>query len=175
MSAKVAQLVGNEWKAYSSAGMKLRLVGVSDASVGNITGSFWKQEHYGGPHEFSSLFTFHFYALEKEMATHSSALAWRILGTEEPGGLPSMGLHRVGHDQSDLAAAAANLLKVKSEVAQSCLTLCDSMDCRTMAYQAPPSMGFSISFSRGSSWPRDWTPVSCIAGRRFTVWAMREF
>ena len=40
MSAKVAQLVGNEWKAYSSAGMKLRLVGVSDASVGNITGSF---------------------------------------------------------------------------------------------------------------------------------------
>ena len=43
-------------------------------------------------------FTFHFHALEKEMATHSSVLAWRILGTEEPGGLPSMGLHRVGHD-----------------------------------------------------------------------------
>ena len=36
--------------------------------------------------------------LEKEMATHSSVLAWRIPGTEEPGGLPSMGLHRVGHD-----------------------------------------------------------------------------
>ena len=46
--------------------------------------------------EFS--FTFHFHALEKEMATHSSVLAWRIPGTEEPGGLPSMGLHRVGHD-----------------------------------------------------------------------------
>ena len=46
-------------------------------------------------------------ALEKEMATHSSILAWRITGTEEPGGLPSMGSHRVGHDQSDLAAAAA--------------------------------------------------------------------
>ena len=43
-------------------------------------------------------FTFHFHALEKEMATHSSVLAWRIPGTEEPGGLPSMGLHRVGHD-----------------------------------------------------------------------------
>ena len=42
--------------------------------------------------------TFHFHALEKEMATHSSVLAWRIPGTEEPGGLPSMGSHRVGHD-----------------------------------------------------------------------------
>ena len=52
-------------------------------------------------------FTFHFHALEKEMATHSSVLAWRIPGTVEPGGLPSMGSHRVGHDCSDLAAAAA--------------------------------------------------------------------
>ena len=52
-------------------------------------------------------FTFHFHALEKEMATHSSILAWRIPGMEEPGGLPSMGSHRVGHDWSNLAAAAA--------------------------------------------------------------------
>ena len=52
-------------------------------------------------------FTFHFHALEKEMATHSSVLAWRIPGKGEPGGLTSMGSHRVGHDQSDLAAAAA--------------------------------------------------------------------
>jgi len=52
-------------------------------------------------------FTFHFHALEKEMATHSSVLAWRIPGMAEPGGLPSMGSHRVGHDWSDLAAAAA--------------------------------------------------------------------
>ena len=43
-------------------------------------------------------FTFHFHALEKEMATHSSVLAWRIQGTGEPGGLPSAGLHRVRHD-----------------------------------------------------------------------------
>ena len=42
--------------------------------------------------------TFHFHALENEMATHSSVLAWRISGTGEPGGLPSMGSHRVGHD-----------------------------------------------------------------------------
>ena len=46
----------------------------------------------------SFTFTFHFNALEKEMATYSSVLAWRIPGTEEPGGLPSMGSHRVGHD-----------------------------------------------------------------------------
>ena len=51
-------------------------------------------------------FTFHFHALEKEMATHSSVLAWRIPGMGEPGGLPSMGSHRVGHDWSTLAAAA---------------------------------------------------------------------
>ena len=49
-------------------------------------------------------FTFHFHALEKEMATHSSVLAWRIPGTGEPGGLPSMGSHRVGPD----AAAACS-------------------------------------------------------------------
>ena len=48
-------------------------------------------------------FTFHFHALEKETATHSSVLAWRIPGTGEPGGLPSIGSHRVGHDLSDLA------------------------------------------------------------------------
>ena len=48
--------------------------------------------------------TFHFHALEKEMATHSSVLAWRIPGTGEPGGLPSVGSQRVGHDWSDLAA-----------------------------------------------------------------------
>ena len=52
-------------------------------------------------------FTFHFPALEKEMATHSSVLAWRIPGTGEPGGLRSMGSHRVRHNWSDLAAAAA--------------------------------------------------------------------
>ena len=52
-------------------------------------------------------FTFHFHALEKEMTTHSSVLAWRIPGTVELSGLPSMGSHRIGHDWSDLAAAAA--------------------------------------------------------------------
>ena len=54
-------------------------------------------------------FTFYFHALEKEMATHSSVLAWRIPGTGEPGGLTSMGSHKVGHDWSNLAAAAGIL------------------------------------------------------------------
>ena len=52
-------------------------------------------------------FTFHFHALEKEVATHSSVLAWRITGMGEPDGLPSMGSHRVGHDWSDLATTRA--------------------------------------------------------------------
>ena len=55
-------------------------------------------------------FIFHFHALEKEIATHSSILAWRIPETGEPDGLPSMGSHRVGHDWSDLAAAAENII-----------------------------------------------------------------
>ena len=58
-------------------------------------------------HDWATSPSFHFHALEKEMATHSSVLAWRIPGTGEPGGPPSMGSHRVGHDWSALAAAAA--------------------------------------------------------------------
>ena len=58
-------------------------------------------------HDFSDFtFTFHFRALEKEMATHPIVLAWRIPGMGEPGGLPCMGSHRVEHDWSDLAVAA---------------------------------------------------------------------
>ena len=53
-------------------------------------------------------FPFHFHALE-EMTTHSSVLAWRIPGMGEPGGLPSVGSHRVGHDWSDIAAAAGQV------------------------------------------------------------------
>ena len=61
-------------------------------------------------------FTFHSHASEKEMATHSSVLAWRIPGTGEPGGLPSVGLHRVGHDCSDLAAAGFKRLLLGRKV-----------------------------------------------------------
>ena len=60
-------------------------------------------------------FTFHFHALEKEMATHSNVLAWRVPGTGEPHGLPSMRSLRVGHNWSDLAAAvAARTFNVRS-------------------------------------------------------------
>ena len=72
----------------------------------------------------TSLSTFHFHALEKEMATHSSVVAWRIRGTEEPSGLQSTGSHRVGHDWSDLAAAAAAAKRgVYTVVISTCLQL----------------------------------------------------
>ena len=61
-------------------------------------------------------FTLHLHALEKEMATHSSVLAWRIPGTGEPDELPSMGSHRVGYDWRNLAAAAAAAAEYKSAV-----------------------------------------------------------
>ena len=64
----------------------------------------WGREESDTLSDFT--FTFYFHALEKEMATRSRVLAWRIPGTGEPGGLSSMGPHRVGHDGSDLAAEA---------------------------------------------------------------------
>ena len=76
-----------------------------------MDGGAWKAAVHGvaeGQTRLSNFpFTFHFHALEEEMATHSSVLGWRIPGTGEPGGLPSMGSHRVRHDWSDLAIAIA--------------------------------------------------------------------
>ena len=67
-----------------------------------MEGRAWQAAVHGVAESWTRLsdltFTFHFDALEKEMATHSSVLAWRILGTGEPGGLQSMGSHRLGHD-----------------------------------------------------------------------------
>ena len=82
-------------------------------------------------------FTFHFHALEKNMATHSSVLAWRIPGTGEPGGLPSMGSHRVGHDWSDLAAAA--------EIAQTHIHWVDYAIQPSHPLSSPSSPAFSHS------------------------------
>ena len=73
-------------------------------------GAWWAAIHgiAKSPIQLSDFtFTFHFHALEKEMGTHSSVLAWRIPGTGEPDGLPTMGLQRVRDDWSDLATAAA--------------------------------------------------------------------
>ena len=76
-----------------------------------MDGGAWKAAVHGVTEGWTRLsdftFTFHFHALEKELATHSSVLAWRIPGTGEPGGLPSMGWHRVWHGWSDLAVAVA--------------------------------------------------------------------
>ena len=70
--------------------------------------------HLWGRTESDTTERLHFHALEKEMATQSSVLVWRIPGTVEPGGLQSMGSHRVGHDWSDLAAAVAAFLSIHS-------------------------------------------------------------
>ena len=75
-----------------------------------MDGGVWWAAVHGVPKSWARLsdftLTFHFHALEKEMATHSSVLAWRIPGTEGPGGLPSMGSHGVGHNWSGLTAVA---------------------------------------------------------------------
>ena len=83
-----------------------------------MDGGAWKAAVHGVTKSRTQLnfpFTFHFPALEKEMATDSSVLACRIPGTGEPGGLPSMGSHRVGHDWSDLAAAFTIIHSVFNE------------------------------------------------------------
>ena len=81
-----------------------------------MDGGTWKAAVHGvaeGQTRLSNFtFTFHFHALEKETATHSSVLAWRIPATGEPGGLPSMESHRVGFDWSDLAGTPSLLIYV---------------------------------------------------------------
>ena len=85
-----------------------------------MDGGAWKAAVHGVAEGQTSLsnftFTFHFHALEKEAATHSSVLAWRIPGTGEPGGLLSIGSHRVRHDRSNLAAAAAATFQSHKEI-----------------------------------------------------------
>ena len=101
-------------------------------------GAWWAAVHgvAKGQTQLSNFtFIFHFHALKKEMATHSNVLAWRIPGTEEPGGLPSMGSHRVGHNWRDLAAAAA------------AFQLCGVLNC----------------FFSYEMWTQSLTPWSCTA------------
>ena len=118
--------------------------------------------------------------LEKETATHSSTLAWKIPWMEEPGRLQSMELQRVGHDWVTsfslfYITRSNNLHKVKVKVAQSCLTLCDPMSYTVNGIlQARILEWVAFPFSRGSSQPRGRTQVSSIAGRFFTSWTIRE-
>ena len=119
--------------------------------------------------------------LEKEMATHSRVHTWRIPGTGEPGGLLSMGSHRVGHDWSDLAAAAAAVPSYVAVLFLSCVWLfCNPMDCNPPGSsvhgisQARLLEWVVISFSRASYWTWDWTHVSCIDRQILYYWVTWE-
>ena len=118
-------------------------------------GAWWAAVHGVAQNETQLKRLACMHELEKEMATHSSILPWRILGTEEPGGLPSMGSHRVRHDCSDLAATAAADTQF---VVLLCMCVCmcllshsvlsDFCDPWTVALQVPLFM----KFSRQESW-----------------------
>ena len=135
-----------------------------------MDGGAWKAAVHGVARSWTQLsyftFTFLFHALEKEMATHSSVLAWRIPGTGEHGGLPSMGSHRVGHNWSDLAAVAAGPSLEKAMATHS----------STLAWEVPrtaepgrlQSMGWqrvrrdwttSLSLFTFMHWRRKWQPI----------------
>ena len=130
-------------------------------------------------------------ALEEEMTTHCSPLAWRVQWTEEPGGLQSMGLQRVRHSWATehthvLGKNLGGVLKCcRTSVVVYSLSLV--LLCLTpwnIALQAPLFVHetsqartlewVSIFFSRGSSWPRDQTHVSCIGRRMLYHWATKE-
>ena len=92
-------------------------------------------------------FTFHFHALEKEMAPHSSVLAWRIPGMLEPGGLPSMGSHRVGHDWSDLAGLYLRSYSLNSlEGARFCLYIYFKQAPSGNSYDIYPILRFTLMY-----------------------------
>ena len=167
-----------------------------------MDGGAWKAAVHGvaeGRTQLSDFpFTFHFHALEKAMATHSSVLAWRIPGTGEPGGLPSMGSHRVGHDWSDLAAAAVKQV-LKYKFVWLCHLICDKGGKNIQWMIASSISGaektgqlhvsqfsqFSCSVVSESLWPYELQPwrllcpcdfphVSYIAGGLFTGEARKE-
>jgi len=126
-----------------------------------MDGGAWKAAVHGVAKSRTRLsyltFTFHFHALEKEMATHSSVLAWRIPGMGEPGELPSLGSHRVGHDWSDLAAAAAAEVVVYKNPAF-----------KILSRHVPGSPVVKTSYSQGKGyqfepWSGNQEPTCCSA------------
>ena len=113
-------------------------------------GAWWAAVHgvaKSRRHLSNGTFTFHFHALEKEMATHSSVLAWRIPGTGEPGGLPSMGFHRVRHDWSDLASTKIPWTEEPGGL-QSMASL-----------RVGENWATSLSFFTSMHWRRKWQPT----------------
>ena len=107
--------------------------------------------------------TFHFHALKKEMATHSSVLAWRIPGTGEPDGLLSMGSHRVGHNWSDLAAAGIILLWC-------CLWLCPFLHLYPFSFLLPFRWLSHVLFIWGFRLPILW--VSSLFLKKFSTYSL---
>ena len=111
------------------------------------------------------------------MATHSSVLAWRIPGTGEPGRLPSVGSHRVRHDWSNLAAAAAAAFTFSRGVIPTQGSNPGLLHCRWILYQlshkgSPRILEWvAYPFSSGSSQSRNQTRVSCISDGLLTIWA----
>ena len=116
-------------------------------------GAWWAAVH--GVKTERLHFHFHFHALEKEMATHSSVLAWRIPGTGEPGGLPSMGSHRVRHDWSELAWESIELDKAVVLVWLDWLVFCEygfSVSALWCPLATPTVLlGFLLSWTSGIS------------------------
>ena len=110
----------------------------------------------------TSLSLFHFHAMKKEMATHSSVLAWRIPGAGEPGGLTSMGSHRVGHDWSDLAAAAVNKASGCDGIPAELFKTLKDYTIKVLNYQ-------SIKVLSTRKWPLDWKSQSSSHFPRRTV------
>ena len=127
----------------------------------------WGREESDRLSDFT--FTLYFHALEKEMADHSSVLAWRIPGTGEPGGLPSMGSHRVGHDWKRLSSSSSSSHQVMSDsfVTPWKQLLQAPSVCRVS--QARIVEWLTISFSRGSSQPGIEPRFPALAGVFFTT------
>ena len=115
-------------------------------------------------------FTFHFHALEKEMAACSSDLAWRIPGMGEPGRLSSMGSHRVGHDWSDLAAAAAWAFEMPST--SSYKALCERSFKQMLIYLAVLSL--SCCLQALVPWPGIEPGLAALRARSLSQWTTRE-
>ena len=109
---------------------------------------------------------FHFHALEKEMATHSSVLTWRIPGMGEPGGLPSTGSHRVGHDWSDLSSSSSKALPARLQ--NKGLSEYQRRVSRLRTAHPPPEAGRQAGDSqsqkeRGKLGPRDGIPYQTVS------------
>ena len=131
-----------------------------------MDGAAWKAAVHrvaGGRTRLSDFtFTFHFHALEKEMATHCSALAWRIPGMGEPSGLPSMGSHGVRHNWSNLAAAVAAVNYLEKAMAPHSSTLAWKIP-RTAEPGRLQSMG---SLRVRHSWATSLSPFTFMHWRR---------